>query len=703
MAMTMRAPSMLPSIKCSNCGNDVEISMMGEHICGGSGQRDAPRGNPYPQRVDSPQLLAPDDSRGHLKPTRFVPPPRIDPSAANRPYAQQNAYLSQSPQDRSPNSPFLRGDHGRRQQLPRERSAELSSNLDCAFPPFPASPMASTPRSDASSPGFFSDPNPYALQRKEPQQVRSVSPLSQHSQHEKDEAKRDEFFGRKPSNGASRQPQRQPTNGSDNEYNPYALRANQPPRHASPEQMYAQPHQTQQAPSSRGPPARPSRPGGEVDNFIASLKEDPVRARGVTPTGTKPDMRSNTFPQEQPSTGLNRRPSEPLQNTNRPQNQLPERSATTSDLHNNPYAPPPSGGTVYPPPRSSSRSGMRPDIRAQDTPPVPSVSNTGRGYEKHAPSHSGSSAASSVSGAGSLPRTGRTTPMSDTSSVSNSKSPPRALHSARGYGNTGPTTETTNPYNPYAIDSSASSSTQPQAWVPPAKSYAPVSPPSPSSEFNPYAPTHRPNPGPNQHSSAPRSLPWASRDMTDLTSTRPPLQRSGTDNSLASNLSTATTKPRHVCRGCTTPIVGKSIKAADGRLTGRYHKACFVCSTCSAPFSGTEFYVLKDKPYCEHHYHSLNGSLCTSCDRGIEGQYLETEKREKYHPRCLCCSTCREGLGEEYFDVGGRVYCERHAVAEVRRLGGGAGQGQQGNGMLGVGGQGTWRAEKRRTRLGMFM
>ncbi|KAF4554884.1 LIM domain-containing protein 1 [Elsinoe fawcettii] len=688
MAMTMRAASMLPSIKCSNCGNNVEISMMGEHICGGSGQNDAPRSHhPYPQRVDSPQLLSPDHGGGHLKPTRFVPP-RIDPSAANRPYAQQNIYASQSPASsdgRSPLSPFVtcagpghdngRNDHGRRQQLPRERSAELSSNLDCAFPPFPASPMASTPRSDASSPGFFNDPNPYALAapRKEPSQVRSVSPLSQQSQHERDEAKRDAFFGRKPSGGSSKAPQRQPTNGSDNEYNPYAAMNSTPARQASPEQTFRQP-QTQQAPASRGPPSRPTRPGGEIDNFIASLKEEPVKGR--TPATVTPDMRSNTYHQEQAHTGLERRPSEPMR-YNRPPNQLPERAATASDLRN-PYAPP-SSGPVHTPPRSSSRNGLRPDPRAQDAPPVPST-HGGRSYETHAPSHSNSSAASSVSAAASLPRTGRTTPMSDTSSVSDSKSPPRNLHSARGYGNM-PTMHS-NPYNPYAQDA------QPNSYIPPTKSYAPDSPIN-SADYNPYAPARTAAPAPATQ--PPRSLPWGSTDL----SSRPALVRSGTDNSLAS---TTTAKPRHTCRGCTSPIIGKSIKCADGRLSGRYHKACFVCSTCSAPFSGAEFYVHKDKPYCEHHYHSLNGSLCTSCDRGIEGQYLETEKREKFHPRCLCCSTCREGLGEEYFDVGGRVYCERHAVAEVRRLGGGGGTG----GGLGPP-QGGWRAERRKTRLGMFM
>lgn len=92
------------------------------------------------------------------------------------------------------------------------------------------------------------------------------------------------------------------------------------------------------------------------------------------------------------------------------------------------------------------------------------------------------------------------------------------------------------------------------------------------------------------------------------------------------------------CRGCEVGIVGKSIASADGRLTGRYHKACFVCQDCRKPFESAEFYVHNNLPYCERHYHKLNQSLCPTCDRGIEGPCLETEWHERYHPSCFSCS-----------------------------------------------------------------
>jgi len=115
------------------------------------------------------------------------------------------------------------------------------------------------------------------------------------------------------------------------------------------------------------------------------------------------------------------------------------------------------------------------------------------------------------------------------------------------------------------------------------------------------------------------------------------------------------------CRGCSEPIVGKSVKDSSGRLTGRYHKQCFVCRTCSDTFPTAEFYVFSNSPYCERHYHELNGSLCASCDRGIEGQYLETGDDRKFHPKCFTCTTCRVVLRDDYFEVGGQKYCDRHA------------------------------------------
>ncbi|KAG7125166.1 Paxillin-like protein 1 like [Verticillium longisporum] len=166
--------------------------------------------------------------------------------------------------------------------------------------------------------------------------------------------------------------------------------------------------------------------------------------------------------------------------------------------------------------------------------------------------------------------------------------------------------------------------------------------------------------GPNDYNRAPvethirQQASSPPRDLLPRPSTRKP-----SDPAVQSS--------RGNCKSCGDPIKGKSISSADGRLTGRYHKACFVCTTCTEPFSSAEFYVHNDKPYCEQHYHKLNGSLCGSCGRGIEGQYLEDEESIKYHVGCFRCGDCGMSLSNGYFEVDGKAFCERDAWKRVQQ------------------------------------
>lgn len=171
----------------------------------------------------------------------------------------------------------------------------------------------------------------------------------------------------------------------------------------------------------------------------------------------------------------------------------------------------------------------------------------------------------------------------------------------------------------------------------------------------------------------------------------PPQQPSNQDAKLQPERRPAASKGN--CRGCSEQIVGKSVKDSSGRLTGRYHKQCFTCRTCKSPFPSAEFYVFENSPYCEQHYHELNGSLCKACNRGIEGQYLETDQRWKFHPRCFHCYTCRLILRDDYYEVAGKPYCERHAYVAQKNMA----LGPDNNRFLG-----TNNLQKRRTRLMMM-
>ena len=269
-----------------------------------------------------------------------------------------------------------------------------------------------------------------------------------------------------------------------------------------------------------------------------------------------------------------------------------------------------------------------------------------------------------------------------------------------------PVTFSADDYDPYRSNSSApSESLQPTKYQAPSKPinefhFGELAPLSISKSHTPTPATTPPVTEPlsrSQTTSPPSSL---QAPPVPQNPQRPPLMRRGT------------TGIKAICRGCNLPIEGKSVKAADGRLTGRWHKACFTCKTCHEPFTTADFYVIKNNPYCEQHYHEKNGSLCSGCRKGIEGQYLETSSSDsrgrvvrKYHPRCFTCHDCRMVLSEDYFEIGNRVYCERHALAAMRSQPKGKGPGgvsPSPGSNLGPQGGSSLKAERRTTKLMMM-
>lgn len=135
------------------------------------------------------------------------------------------------------------------------------------------------------------------------------------------------------------------------------------------------------------------------------------------------------------------------------------------------------------------------------------------------------------------------------------------------------------------------------------------------------------------------------------------------------------------CRTCHLPIEPgakgdqRPIFSKSGELSGQWHRGCFKCShdNCQISFNKqTPPYVLLDNPFCHHHYHSLNDTLCSSCNLGIEGECIENELRQKWHVNCLTCSRCREGIQNDYYCVNNEIYCERDAsmvIDERKKLG----------------------------------
>ncbi|CAO3640910.1 unnamed protein product [Cunninghamella echinulata] len=127
------------------------------------------------------------------------------------------------------------------------------------------------------------------------------------------------------------------------------------------------------------------------------------------------------------------------------------------------------------------------------------------------------------------------------------------------------------------------------------------------------------------------------------------------------------------CQGCKKPIEKETVSSSDGKLKGKWHKHCFHCYQCKQPFLNNTFYVFQNQPYCQHHYHQLNKSLCHHCQLPIEGRCAQTTTLDglvhaKYHPSCFTCHTCHEQITNIYFtDKDHAIYCSTHGQQKKKR------------------------------------
>jgi hypothetical protein len=208
-----------------------------------------------------------------------------------------------------------------------------------------------------------------------------------------------------------------------------------------------------------------------------------------------------------------------------------------------------------------------------------------------------------------------------------------------------------------------------------------------SDDNNPFTPSHstsaaefnhrQRNYTAHSHQHSEQSLAFSSsssHNLASASSSDSPDRHHNHAAWLASNHSHApgsapTSAAKHTCRGCSHVIQGRSLVDSSRRLTGRYHKECFVCTDCRTPFPSGDFYALDNLPYCAYDYHRRNGSLCGGCGVGVEGSYLQTgeeagkaDEVRLWHIECFRCSACGCVLrDEEYWELDGRALCTRDA------------------------------------------
>ncbi|KAL1297230.1 hypothetical protein AAFC00_004794 [Neodothiora populina] len=668
--METRPTSILPAIKCSTCGEEIEISSMGEHVCSTSrgnaldvGPLDVMVSNaqqhPGPSS-DIPILASSPEKQSYQRttsptisnasPTRVRPPrvgpPRIDSAAANKPYMRGD---SLRPEDqaiagaRSPRSPhgFTRPPPMRsltspvpQIHRPRSKSPQLSSNLDCAFPPFPTSRSSSTPKpskTNASGQGGGSDYS--TTLHAEPETY--IGPRSPRLTGGADVVQRLNTIAHGPFDARRRASDEASSNKSKS---PSLVQVSSPT--VSEKEVVGTPSTSQYglsrqhtAPAfvavapptnSEGKPVpqRPVRPE-PLDGFLAMLKAESEGMPKVAAVDmARPSSRSRTTP---PAVQAN--------------------------------------GTAL-----TVESSTRKQDVVSPLPPLSTVQALSYKNTVHTPSDSASSTSSTRSYTGSGFRSDLSPPISATSSVSMLSSTLGDL-SFEQDPSIMITDLTSTSQSILLHDGSAEARKMPEPLAP--HFNAPSFPMAerlelPGSPVVSVPASH----GTWNHSRSPSPAPSSPLPLIPLSRGpgNPDVSIDGLNVQRPSSAKRPGTATKHHCRGCKEPIVGKSVKAADGRLTGRYHKHCFVCKTCQSPFATADFYVINNDPYCEQHYHQLNGSLCSKCNLGIEGPYLETQQgQKKFHLDCFTCHCCHKVLSDDYFEIAGTVYCEQHAFTELRR------------------------------------
>ncbi|GEQ67483.1 hypothetical protein JCM33374_g1148 [Metschnikowia sp. JCM 33374] len=131
------------------------------------------------------------------------------------------------------------------------------------------------------------------------------------------------------------------------------------------------------------------------------------------------------------------------------------------------------------------------------------------------------------------------------------------------------------------------------------------------------------------------------------------------------------------CRSCGLSIKPnarghhKPIYSKQGDLSGQWHRGCFKCSYAGCPIQFNKDvtpYVLLDNAFCNHHYHTLNNTVCETCHSGIEGECIENELKQKWHLSCLKCTKCQDVISDDYYLINHQIVCEADASTVINEL-----------------------------------
>eukprot|EP01113_Clastostelium_recurvatum_P042988 TRINITY_DN7039_c0_g1_i3.p1 TRINITY_DN7039_c0_g1~~TRINITY_DN7039_c0_g1_i3.p1 ORF type:complete len:179 (+),score=9.28 TRINITY_DN7039_c0_g1_i3:76-612(+) len=114
---------------------------------------------------------------------------------------------------------------------------------------------------------------------------------------------------------------------------------------------------------------------------------------------------------------------------------------------------------------------------------------------------------------------------------------------------------------------------------------------------------------------------------------------------------------RSRCARCDQVVDGEFLSA----LGKKWHHHHFICTTCSKPFHGGKYFEREGKPYCDAHYHEEFTPRCAGCNQNIRNGEIVNALGSTWHADHFVCHTCHSPFtGSSFYEIGGRPYCEVH-------------------------------------------
>jgi len=127
-------------------------------------------------------------------------------------------------------------------------------------------------------------------------------------------------------------------------------------------------------------------------------------------------------------------------------------------------------------------------------------------------------------------------------------------------------------------------------------------------------------------------------------------QKNQANQQLYSNIQ----KGKVFCAECGQMIAGTTISFGESL----FHEDCFCCSKCGKPVAQSGFKTVDGAAVCPTCTGGSNsgGGFCAGCGQKLVGQFISA-MGQKWHKNCFVCSSCQQPFAGGYAEKNGMPYC----------------------------------------------